>query len=355
MAATTTAPPHATRQDLLVPVLHQLDACRALGPGQRVLVACSGGLDSTVLLDVLARVAERRALTLRVAHVDHAVRVDSAADARFVAEAAAARGLDAVVARLTGDDLPAHGSPEERLRIARREALAREARQWNADWIALGHHADDQAEWLMLRLLQGVPSDGWWMDAVSAPWVRPLFGLWRVELHRYATMRGLAWREDPTNADPRVPRNEIRHAILPWLEARGVGHLRRSLVALAREAREDALHFQGETEARLKRALDRGRGALAIAPLADASPALARRVVARWLHVGFGLEARRAVVRALVELLVDGVTEGRGVDVGGGLRIERASDALVARQGADDAPGGAIPVPDARVEGGDPF
>ncbi len=351
----SSTPPHATRQDLLVSVLRELDACRALRPGERVLVACSGGLDSTVLLDLLARVAERRALALRVVHVDHAVRADSPDDGCFVRELALARGLDAAIVRLAPDDLPARGSPEERLRVARRRILLREAEAWCADWIALGHHADDQAEWVLLRLLQGVPSDGWWMEAASAPWVRPLFGVWREQLRAYAAMRGLAWREDATNQDLSVPRNRIRHEVLPWLEAHGAPSLRRSLVVLAAESREDARHFERECESRRPRAVRCEPPRLPIEALADASPALVRRIVARWLHVDLGIEARRPVVRALVALLANDVSEGRGVDVEGGTRIERTAVALVARAPSAvpaDATGAAHLD---RVEGPDPF
>ena len=131
--------------------------------------------------------------------------------------------------------------------------------------------------------------------------------------------------------------------------------MRRSLVVLAAEAREDARHFERECESRRTRAVRREPPRLAIEAFADASPALVRRIVARWLHVDLGIEARRPVVRALVELLANDVSEGRGVDVEGGLRIERTAVALVARAPSAapaDATGAAYLD---RVEGPDPF
>lgn len=344
---------HSSRRDLLERVQRRLDSCRAARPGQRVLVACSGGLDSTVLLDVLARVAERRALHLRVAHVDHRARPESWEDALFVRELAAARALDSYLGVVDPDVLPRGASPEERLRVARHQLLEAEAARWSADWLAVGHHADDQAEWMLMRMLQGVTPDGWVMEPARPPWIRPLFDVWREDLLGYATMRGLAWREDATNRDLAVPRNRIRHQTLPWLEAHGAPSLRRSLVASAAEVREDADHLAREAAALLHRArVGEGQG-ISLAVLADRPPALVRRAVALWLRTTAGVEARRSVVAAVFELMRSSARVGGRLDLGDGLRIERreATVDLVGRPGDERPPGR----PTARVEGDDPF
>ncbi len=344
---------HSARRDILERVQRRLDSCRAARPGQRVLVACSGGLDSTVLLDVLSRMAERRALHLRVAHVDHRVRPDSWEDALFVRELAAARALDSYIGVVDPDVLPRDASPEERLRAARHRLLEAEAVRWKADWLAVGHHADDQAEWMLMRMLQGSTPDGWVMEPARPPWIRPLFDVWREDLLGYATMRGLAWREDSSNRDLAVPRNRIRHQTLPWLEAHGAPALRKSLVACAAELREDADHLARESAALLHRArLGEGQ-AISLTVLADRPPALVRRAVALWLRTVVGIEARRSVVAEVLELVRRTARVGGGLDLGDGLRIERreATVELVGRPSHQRAPGR----PTARVEGDEPF
>lgn len=345
--------PHSARRDLLEKVLRRLDACRAARPGQRVLVACSGGLDSTVLLDILSRVAERRALHVRVAHVDHRVRPDSCEDALFVRELAAARGWEVYLGGVDPTSRAMRESPEERLRAARHALLEAEAQRWNADWLAVGHHADDQAEWMLMRLLQGVTPDGWVMEPVRPPWIRPLFDVWRDEVRAYATMRGLAWREDSTNRDLAVPRNRIRHQTLPWLEAHGGPALRRSLVTCAAELRDDADHLARESAALLHRALTESGSGISLTAFADRSPALTRRAVALWLRTTGGVEPRRSVVVDVLALMRPDARVGSGLDLGGGLRIERkeATVELDRRPSAEFPPA----PPSARVEGDDPF
>lgn len=318
-----------------------------------MLVACSGGLDSTVLLDLLARVAERRALHLRVAHVDHRVRPESWEDALFVRELAAARGLETYIGVVDPAALPERGSPEERLRVARHRLLRAESERFRADWLAVGHHADDQAEWMLLRLLQGVTPDGWVMEVSRPPWVRPLFDVWRDEIRDYAAMRGLSWREDSTNRDLAVPRNRVRHQTLPWLEAHGAPGLRKALVVCAAEIKEDADHLSREAAALLHRAQLGGGSVLSVASLEDRPAAVTRRAITLWLHTCVGVEARRSVVAGILELARTGARVGIGLDLGGGLRIERreATVELVrARDGGGPSPGLAP-----RVEGEEPF
>ncbi|ADU50258.1 tRNA(Ile)-lysidine synthetase [Thermaerobacter marianensis DSM 12885] len=213
---------------------------RLLRPGHRVLVAVSGGRDSTVLLDLLHRLQERLGLAaLGVAHVDHGLRPGSADDARWVAEQAAARGLPFLLRRVCVER--GRRSLEDAARAARYRALREMAGEFGAHRVALAHHAGDQAETVLMRLVAGAGVRGLaGMRPRRGPFVRPLLAVTPARLAAYAAARGLTWRDDPTNRDLRILRNRVRHRLLPLLEAefnlRTVETLARVATLLAAEA-----------------------------------------------------------------------------------------------------------------------
>jgi tRNA(Ile)-lysidine synthase len=198
-------------------------------PGDRVAVAVSGGLDSVALLHLLVATAGRHRGVLSVVTVDHGTRPGSASDADFVAGLAAALGLP-----LARTDLAlGAGASEAACRTARYAAFD----GLDVDRVALAHHLDDQAETVLLRLLRGAGAAGlsgmaWRRDR----FVRPLLGVRRAELTEWASGRGLSWRDDPTNADPRYLRNRVRAEVLPLLESLRHG----AAPALARAAEHAA-------------------------------------------------------------------------------------------------------------------
>jgi tRNA(Ile)-lysidine synthase len=215
---------------------------RALGvrPGAHVLVALSGGADSVVLLHLLRFAVP--GLRLTAAHFDHAMRPSSAADARWV------RGL------CRAWDVPLITRRADRL--LRSEGEAREARygflraaqaECGAGFLATAHHADDQAETVLFRMMRGSGLAGLAGIPERGPdgLIRPLLPWWRAELRAYARARHLRWRRDPTNRGLHPVRNRIRHRLIPLLERRSPG-LRGRLVALAGAA--------GEAESLLDRA-----------------------------------------------------------------------------------------------------
>lgn len=188
-----------------------------LEAGARVVVAASGGVDSTVLLDVVDGLGYR----LHVAHLDHALRPDSADDSRFVAGEAKRRGLPCSIERrdVGGYALSEGLSLEEAGRRQRYAFLDQVADCSGAEFILLGHHADDQAETVILRLLRGSGATGLGgMETVrEGRYVRPLLGVRRAEIERCARQRGLRYRVDSSNSDPRFLRNRVRGELMPLL------------------------------------------------------------------------------------------------------------------------------------------
>jgi tRNA(Ile)-lysidine synthase len=204
-------------------------------PGEHVLIACSGGPDSTALLDALARLAPPRSWRLSVAHVDHGLRPGSATEADLVSRLAAERG---VAFRALSVQVAPGGSLQDRARSARHAALRSEASRVGAGVIALGHTADDQAETVLMRALTGASPAG--LPAMAERergLVRPLLRVWRDATIAYCAALGIEPLDDPSNSDPRFLRSRVRHEVIPALEAVFPG-ARRRLVVLAERQRQ---------------------------------------------------------------------------------------------------------------------
>lgn len=198
-----------------------LTAQVAFAPGEWVVVAVSGGVDSMVLLDLMDRLRASLEIQLCVAHLDHQLRPTSAEDSRFVAEAARQRGLPC---RVGCRDVGQYArqrrlSLEAAARQLRYQFLEEVAAAIGAQKIALGHHADDQAETVLLRLLRGSGATGLGgMEIVrEGRYLRPLLGFERAELEAYARCAGIDFRQDATNRDLRFARNWVRHELMPLL------------------------------------------------------------------------------------------------------------------------------------------
>ena len=190
--------------------------------GRHLLIALSGGADSVALLALLRAQRERYDLTLTAAHYHHGIRgADADGDADFCRELCARLDVQLIEGR---GDVPALA----RVRGLGLEAAAREARyaflyaareSCDADWIALAHHRDDQAETVLMHLLRGAGPDGaCGMARLDRGLYRPLLDVSKESLRKYLETQGLSWREDATNADSCTPRNALRLNVLPEIE-----------------------------------------------------------------------------------------------------------------------------------------
>lgn len=211
-----------------------------------LVVGVSGGPDSLALLHLLLRV--HSAENLIVAHLNHQLRDSADADAVFVRETAAAwevRCYDAVVD--VSQLASAEGwSLEEAARIARYRFLADVARATGAAYVAVGHHADDQAETVLLHVLRGTGLQGLRGMQLVTAWpvefasgnrpnlllVRPLLGVTRAAIEAYCDEHALKPVLDETNDDATYMRNRVRHELLPLLETYNPA-IRDRLTALA--------------------------------------------------------------------------------------------------------------------------
>lgn len=246
--------------------------------GETVLVAVSGGADSVALLHLLHALAPSWRLSLHVLHVDHGLRPDSGADATFVRALGARLGVPVDVERVHAGS----GSVEAAARTARYAALDTCADRIGAARIAVGHTLDDQAETVLMRVLDGAGVRGLAaIPPVRGRIIRPLVEIRRDALRAMLTAEGIAWVEDPTNRDQKFRRNRIRHELLPLLEASYATEVIPALARVARLARESVQALDRAAALELDRLATTESGAITLprAALAALPTSLAAEVL----------------------------------------------------------------------------
>jgi tRNA(Ile)-lysidine synthase len=264
--------------------------------GDKVLVALSGGADSTALLGALAELRDAGELTGLIAlNVDHGLRPDSARDADACAVICERLGVELRRATV----LVAPGNVQAAARKVRYAALRREASLTGATRVATGHTRDDQAETVLLRLLRGSGARGLaGIPPRRGPIVRPLIDRSRAEILAFLEERELPHIEDPSNATPRFLRNRVRAEVLPALRAIAP-HVERALARAADLLRDD----DRALSARGRRLVT--RGSLRVADLLREPVAVRRRAIrSLWKRATgrrAGLEAQH--VESILSLL----------------------------------------------------
>src|SRR5262250_3360433 len=222
-----------------------------LAGGETVLVGVSGGADSVALLHLLSNLAEDWRLRLHVLHVDHQLRMESADDADFVRALGARLGVPVDVATVT---VERRSSLEAAARAARYAALEACAARVGAARIAVGHTADDQAETVLMRLVQGAGVRGLaGIPPVRGAIIRPLIEVRRSALESELASAGLSWVDDASNRNPKFLRNRIRHELLPLLADSYNPEVKAALARVASLARETVGALDRAAEVELDR------------------------------------------------------------------------------------------------------
>ena len=305
-------------------VRRHLEEGDLLRRGQAVVVALSGGLDSMVLLHLLRFPLNHLGLRLTAAHLDHAMRPGSGADALWVSGVCTAWGVPCHQRRL---DPAARSEADAR---DRRYAFLEDVAGADATAaIATAHHQDDQAETVLFRAIRGTGIRG--LRGIAprrGRVIRPLLPFGRAELAGYAEAVGLRYRVDPTNRDLSYARNRIRHEALPVLEAAHPGAAR-SLARLADRARAEERSWHAvleRLEAEVVIASDSTGAVLARPVLHSYHPALRVRVV-RHLLRRHGSAPGRAGTHAALKFISSGRSGGE-LHLTSGVRLVRDFDEI---------------------------
>ena len=312
-----------------------------------LVVAASGGPDSSALLYSLHHLKEAHGLRLHVAHLNHDFRGKEAdEDAEFVAALAEELGLPATVEQQDPTEYRRQrriSSFEQLAREMRYLFLAQVAHNTGARAVAVGHTVDDQAETVLQHVLRGSGLHGLrGMSEVSSwPWptedpglqlFRPLLGVTKADTAAYCRESGRAYRDDSGNYLSRFTRNRVRHELLPALASGFNPRVRESLARLARTASVDLDFIEEEADKlwpQVALATD-GEVRFDLTGLSGVHPALQRMLLRRGYAAltGAAIRLRESHLTAMVDMVSD-KTPGTVLELPAGMRLHRGYTSLV--------------------------
>ncbi len=334
----TSRPQEKNMHPFLASIRRTIEKYGLIRPGERILVGVSGGPDSVSLLHGLRQYYGDQS-DIRAIHIHHGLRGREAdGDEAWVRELCESMGIACVVRRIEPERWAegTNQSVQMRARQMRYEHFRSAIREHDADRLALGHTADDQAETVLLNLLRGSGRPGLAgsppcrpAGAGGATIIHPLIEMTREEVLAFLRDERMAYREDSSNQSDKYLRNRIRRHLLPLLAAYNPG-IRDQLIRTAEILRAEEDWMEGETAQALdavKAESAEGEAGISIPRLLELPLALRRRVVHRMLRDLSGEEATFEHVESLLSHLVQWSGEKRFTLPGGALAI-RERDTL---------------------------
>lgn len=293
-------------------------------PGDIIVLAVSGGIDSVVMAHLLMGLRDRLDFQPVIANFNHKLRPEAEEEMSFVAQLARDWGVPFYGGSADIGMLSKGHNLQDVARRERYAFLRKVAFGYGDALIATAHHQDDQAETVLLHLLRGSGQAG--LSGISpkeADLIRPMLCLSREEIQSYATLHGIEYREDKSNFTTKYQRNRIRLELLPQLECFNP-QIKAALSATADICREEDDLLDDLAENALAEALDE-EDRLSVESLSQLPLALRRRVIRKLfcLRAGDGPEVTFSQVEAALAL-----QEEQSVSLPGGQRLYRRDGLL---------------------------
>ena len=273
-------------------------------PGQKLLLAVSGGADSLALAAACEFEAKKLGLKIAAAVIDHSLQKGSDKVAAQTAKTLAALGFEEVVVKKIA--VGKAGGPEAAARTARYTALETLRQKTKSHFVVLGHTSSDQAETVLLGLVRGSGSKSLsGMSEKTGFLLRPLLGIERATTEAFCKDSGIKYWSDPQNKDEKFLRVMIRKHVLPFLEKQLGGSVAASLVRTSDQLREDNTYLESQADKSFKKyAKVSGSGISFDAKAIEKLPAaILNRVIKKALD-GFGSESSRTHVLAVSDLVL---------------------------------------------------
>ncbi|MFH1996509.1 MAG: tRNA lysidine(34) synthetase TilS [Candidatus Omnitrophota bacterium] len=326
-----------TTNQIIEQVLKTIRQYDMIASGDKVLVGISGGPDSVFLLYSLRRLQRKLNFKLSACHLDHGIRGSSSrADARFTAKLCDAMGIPVAQKKAKGiAGKRSKLSLEERARKARYEFFEYAAGKTRANVVATGHNLDDQAETVLMRIIQGASAKG----ASGIPpvrtmggfrIVRPLIELEKKHITSCLRKERIAYRVDESNYSTKYLRNSVRRKIIPYLQKYNP-RLKRALFNFAQHIREDRDSIESIKNGVLKRLVSK-KGRFIEVPVKEIlrqPPSIQREIVRD------ALERAGGRIKALTyrhwkeaECLIKKKNTGSSIELPGGIRSIRTSSTI---------------------------
>ena len=273
-------------------------------PGQKLLVAVSGGADSLALAAATEFEAKKLGIKIAAAVIDHSLQKDSDKIAARTAKTLASLGFEEVIVKKVS--VGKAGGPEAAARTARYSALEKIRQQTRSHFIVLGHTSSDQAETVLLGLVRGSGSKSLsGMSEKTGLLLRPLLVVDRATTEAFCKDSGIKYWLDPQNKDEKFLRVMIRRHVLPFLEKQLGGSVAASLVRTSDQLREDNAYLESQADKSFKRYAKVSASGISFdAQLIGKLPsAILHRVIKKALD-GFGSESSRTHVLAVSDLIL---------------------------------------------------